>query len=292
MERIVGLGHTSSTLDTEKAVAETSVFWDIKTCPVPPEYDARLVAPCIKRYLKYLGYSGPLTIIALGLLADVPDGILRAVSSTGIVLNNVPFRGSTGILETMCEWTESHPPPANMMLISSNPSTFPQILRKPHYSGYNIFELCPYDSPNPESLWKDFLLKDSGALKEDMCNGTCETASWLCTVCYDHFCQGFENFTTHFSSEEHEVMATWIDNQLVAVTSVFWDIKRCPVPAGCDARRVGPTIKQYLAELGYSGPLTIYAFGLLTDIPDDVLLAVSSSGIVLNHIALNDIAYG
>jgi len=52
----------------QQAKAVTSVFWDIKTCPVPSEYDARLVGPCIKRHLKNLGYSGPLTISAIGLL--------------------------------------------------------------------------------------------------------------------------------------------------------------------------------------------------------------------------------
>ncbi|XP_010457318.1 PREDICTED: uncharacterized protein LOC104738805 [Camelina sativa] len=269
----------------EEAVAETAVFWDVLTCPVPPEYDARLVAPCIKRYLKNLGYSGPLTIIAIGLLAEVSEEVLQAVYSTGIVLNNVPLGGSEGILGTMYEWTRSFPPPANMMLISSHASIFPHVLRKPLYSGYNIFELCPYDSPNPESLWKDFLLKDSSALKEDMCHGTYETPSWLCSLCYDYFCEGFEDFTTHISSEEHELMATWVDNHAVAATTVFWDITSCPVPAGCDPHRVGPTIRQYLADLGYSGPITINAFGLLTDIPDDVLRAVSSSGIVLNHVS-------
>lgn len=73
----------------KQAVAETSVFWDIKTYPVPPGCDAGVVGPCIKRYLKKLGYSGPLTIIAVGPLIDVPGDVLRALSSTGIVLSLV-----------------------------------------------------------------------------------------------------------------------------------------------------------------------------------------------------------
>lgn len=69
----------------------TLVFWDIKTCPVPSACDASRVAPCIRRFLKDSGYSGPVTIVAVGLLTDVPSDVLQAVSSTGIVLNHVSY---------------------------------------------------------------------------------------------------------------------------------------------------------------------------------------------------------
>lgn len=75
----------------EQVVAVTAVFWDIKKCLVPPGYDARQVGPCIKRCVENLGYSGPLTIFAVGLLTNIPDDVLRAVSSTGIVLYHVPY---------------------------------------------------------------------------------------------------------------------------------------------------------------------------------------------------------
>ncbi|EFH65651.1 predicted protein, partial [Arabidopsis lyrata subsp. lyrata] len=48
-------------------------------------------------------------------------------------------------------------------------------------------------------------------------------------------------------------------------------LEQCPVPPGYDARQVGPCIKRCVENLGYSGPLTIFAVGLLTNIPDDVL---------------------
>ncbi|XP_019091449.1 PREDICTED: uncharacterized protein LOC104743104 [Camelina sativa] len=69
-----------------------------------------------------------------------------------------------------------------------------------------------------------------------------------------------------------------------AVTSVFWDIKTYPVPRDCDPRRVGPCIKQFLKKKGYSGPLTITAIGVLTDVPNDILEGVYSSGVSLNNI--------
>ncbi|EOA36108.1 hypothetical protein CARUB_v10011406mg [Capsella rubella] len=37
-----------------------NVFWDINSCPVPPDCDASMVGPCIKRFLKKEGCSGPL----------------------------------------------------------------------------------------------------------------------------------------------------------------------------------------------------------------------------------------
>lgn len=80
---------------------------------------------------------------------------------------------------------------------------------------------------------------------------------------------------------------TRMDKAAVAVTAVFWDIKWCPVPPDCDPRWVGPCIRQHLEDFGYSGPLTIYAIGTLTDIPEDILRAVSSTGIVLNHFILS-----
>ncbi|CAA0239188.1 unnamed protein product [Arabidopsis thaliana] len=68
--------------------------------------------------------------------------------------------------------------------------------------------------------------------------------------------------------------ATQLDKDDVAVTTVFWDINRCPVPLDCDPCRVGPAFRQYLEDLRYSGPLTIYAIGRLTDISDDILQAM------------------
>ncbi|KAG7597912.1 hypothetical protein ISN44_As06g022220 [Arabidopsis suecica] len=66
-----------------------------------------------------------------------------------------------------------------------------------------------------------------------------------------------------------------------AVTLVCWDIKNCPVPRDCDPRRVGPCIKQFLENKGYSGPLKIIAIGPLEGIPKGILSGVYSSGISL-----------
>ncbi|KAG7574537.1 NYN domain limkain-b1-type [Arabidopsis suecica] len=254
----------------------TLVFWDIKTCPVPSACDASRVAPCIRRFLKDSGYSGPVTIVAVGLLTDVPSDVLQAVSSTGIVLNHVSY-GSVGILSTIYDWINFNDPPTNIMFISSNPS-----LHIPANKGYNIFRLFPCDSPNPESLWKDFLLEAS--LKEDKCTETGEPARWLCSVCFKVNGQGFENFTTHLNTLEHAQEASYMDERAKSVM-VFWDINRFPVPPGYDPRRVGPCIKRFLKNEGYSGRITIVVIGLLSDVPVDVLRDLSSTtGIVLRNV--------
>ena len=43
--------------------------------------------------------------------------------------------------------------------------------------------------------------------------------------------------------------------------AVWWDMKDCPVPEGIDAHRVRPSIEGALKEQGYSGPVSITAYG-------------------------------
>ncbi|KAF3502966.1 hypothetical protein F2Q69_00043941 [Brassica cretica] len=53
-------------------MAKTWVFWDINSCPVPKDYDARLVGSSIESALKKAGYcEGDLTITAIGNLSHI-----------------------------------------------------------------------------------------------------------------------------------------------------------------------------------------------------------------------------
>jgi len=69
------------------------VFWDIINSPVPDGCDPRVVRPSIKRLLENEGYCGPLTVTAVGKLANVPTDTLRALYSSGIHLIISPFGG-------------------------------------------------------------------------------------------------------------------------------------------------------------------------------------------------------
>ncbi|XP_019085833.1 PREDICTED: uncharacterized protein LOC104714205 [Camelina sativa] len=141
----------------EEALAETFVFWDMKQFPVPSGFDALQVLPCITRFLEKYGYSGPLTITAVGDPSRIPGHIFHALSLTGIRLYHVPtkiLRRDTMSLMSHCMSENS--PPANIMGICG-PRSFP-----PPLSGYNIFRPFSYSSPHQDFiLWKSLILATS-----------------------------------------------------------------------------------------------------------------------------------
>ncbi|KAL1224204.1 hypothetical protein V5N11_034349 [Cardamine amara subsp. amara] len=184
----------------EEAVAVTSVFWDIKMFPVPPGFDARRVGPCIKRLLEKYGYFGPLTINAVGLLTDVHDDILGALSSSGINTYYGPFGASADIMWLFYEWTQKNPPPTNILAICDRTGLRPT-------REFNIFGPFSYSSPRyfrqEDAInWISLILAESEAVGEDTCS---ETGEYFCSICYryDHPGQGFESFKRHLSSLEH-----------------------------------------------------------------------------------------
>ncbi|XP_023646009.1 uncharacterized protein LOC17874409 [Capsella rubella] len=79
-----------------------------------------------------------------------------------------------------------------------------------------------------------------------------------------------------------------------AATTVFWDIMKCPVPDGLNPGLVLPCIRRFLDRNGYRGPLTVTAFGKLSDVPTEILRQVYSSGISLSivtpcHLDISDL---
>lgn len=105
----------------EEAAALTFVFWDIKSFPLPPGFDARRLHLCIKRLLEKYGYFGPLTI------------------TSGSTLSH--------------DWIREISPPANILGIC-HPSALP-----PPQSGYNLFRPFSYSSRlNDAILWESLIL--------------------------------------------------------------------------------------------------------------------------------------
>ena len=66
--------------------------------------------------------------------------------------------------------------------------------------------------------------------------------------------------------------------------AVWWDMKECPVPEGIDAHRVRPSIEGGFKELGYSGPVSITAYGDQKQTPEYLLRALSSTGVAVVHV--------
>ncbi|KAF2560248.1 hypothetical protein F2Q70_00018832 [Brassica cretica] len=69
-----------------------------------------------------------------------------------------------------------------------------------------------------------------------------------------------------------------------AKTSVWWDIENCAVPKGYDAHGITQKLTTALANMNYCGPLSISSYGNTDLIPKAVQLALSSTGISLNHV--------
>ncbi|XP_020869459.1 uncharacterized protein LOC9325474 isoform X1 [Arabidopsis lyrata subsp. lyrata] len=178
----------------ENLEAVTSVYWDIKMRPVPPGCDPHRVGPCIKRFLENKGYSGPLTITAMGALEDVPYDILRGVHSSGIGLDCIPYGFSISLERHIYEFMDWNPPPANVMVISDAKHSASDDVFGLQSKGYNIVE-PPCDSH------ESFFLADSRALE-----ACCETSEYLlgdlyCWVCCRHF---DKNFTFHLACKRHQ----------------------------------------------------------------------------------------
>ncbi|KAJ1292087.1 hypothetical protein BS78_02G365400 [Paspalum vaginatum] len=67
-------------------------------------------------------------------------------------------------------------------------------------------------------------------------------------------------------------------------TSVWWDIENCQVPRNCDAHLIAQNMSSALAAAGYTGPITISAYGDTNCVANHVQHALSSTGISLNHV--------
>ncbi|KAG7563421.1 Zinc finger C2H2 superfamily [Arabidopsis suecica] len=298
--------------------SKTTVWWDIERCPLPHVYDASLVGPCIDRALQYLGYLGPISITAIGNLKHTPDHVLRALSSSGILVKHVP-NGTSCIFAQLFAWELQSRPPATFMLISDSPvrSDLHHSLESLEEKGYNILVVYRH-KPQPGMI-TSFQWLQWESLLANTCNTQLtrkrqllqESARFSCTLCHVAF-QSRKYFETHLKGEKHEMneyllgpdspflelnIATTMTEQLKTTLEnvvvnpgadssqykgvVWWDIDRCPVPNGYDASLVGPRMLQ---SFGFYDPLTIIAIGSLRYTSCHVMRAISSSGIVSKHV--------
>jgi len=69
-----------------------------------------------------------------------------------------------------------------------------------------------------------------------------------------------------------------------AKTSVWWDIENCAVPRVCDPHAIAQNISSALVQMNYRGPVSISAYGDTHGIHSTAQQALSSTGIVLNHV--------
>ncbi|XP_010435143.1 PREDICTED: uncharacterized protein LOC104719010 isoform X2 [Camelina sativa] len=214
--------------EEENEEVKTLVWWNINSCPIPPDYDPCQVGPRILSALKNSEVSGPVTITAIGRLTHNPnapdDGVLRELSSTGIALIY-----SKELQTNLFMWMERNPPPANIMLISG-PKELESLARTLYsieLDGYTIFLAYPHRDPASAWLWKSFLFgvdkewlwtsileddMDSGStdskqeitrlVLQDKCSETGESP-WSCSMCF-FAGQNFEDLSIHLKSDDHK----------------------------------------------------------------------------------------
>lgn len=69
-----------------------------------------------------------------------------------------------------------------------------------------------------------------------------------------------------------------------AKISVWWDLHNCRVPNGQDPHSVVQNINSALINSNYVGAVTIFAYADTTRVPPPIINALSSTGVVLNHV--------
>ncbi|KAJ3683892.1 hypothetical protein LUZ60_014119 [Juncus effusus] len=69
-----------------------------------------------------------------------------------------------------------------------------------------------------------------------------------------------------------------------AKTSVWWDIENCMVPRGTDPNPIAQNISTALACAGFTGPISISAYGDTGQLSSTIQHALSSTGISLHHV--------
>ncbi|KAL0728113.1 hypothetical protein Bca4012_024206 [Brassica carinata] len=208
-------------------VATTTVLWDTNSCPLPGRIDPRLAGPSMKSALKNSGYTGPITITAVGNLErTLRPELLEPLFSYGISLANISSRYCSSQLY---DWRMSAQPPATLMLICG-PTTL-EILFESIFricdEGYTILVAHPGRKRGSEWIWKSFLsvfLESgsgksflaiiiskavsepvsffSGSSEEALEDKSSATGVVTCDMC-EFMGFSFKDLTTHFSSDEH-----------------------------------------------------------------------------------------
>ncbi|CAH8269541.1 unnamed protein product [Arabidopsis lyrata] len=292
----------------EYATAKIAVWWDMKCCPIPEGYDARLVRPSIEAAFNELGYSGPVSITGYGDQRQTPCHILRGLSSTGVAVAQIKSESTCSLMySNMLEWRDHNPPPATMMLISDQwQDVFSwDLARLQQHTKYNLFLSYSTKSnigsalePCGKWTWTKLLATKRELVQDQKCCSRELSAMFYCKSC-SYQGQSVEGFRKHLSTRKHAVREvtnrihpeldyltrTWAKDYpakpeyATAQIAVWWDMMDCPIPEGYDARQVRPSLEAAFKKLGYSGPVSITAYGDHNKTPDYILRELSSTGV-------------
>ncbi|XP_019101786.1 PREDICTED: uncharacterized protein LOC104789994 [Camelina sativa] len=306
----------------EYATAKIAVWWDMVDCPIPEGYEAHRVRPSIEGAFKKLGYYGPVSITAYGDQTQTPDYLLRGLSSTGVSVAHASTESTCALMYSdMVEWRGYNPPPATMMFISNQVDhVFSlDLVRLQQETLYNLFlaysvssKAIPALETSAEWRWNKLLeskTKKTRVVKKYEEEEDIDPAMFYCKSCDIDF-QSLRKLRKHLSSRYHAIEAVicptpreispvttkWGRNYpakpeyATAKILVLWDMVDCPIFEGYEAHRVRPSIEGAFKELGYSGPVSITAYGDQSQTPDHLLRGLSSTGVAVAH-AITEVRY-
>ncbi|KAF3571259.1 hypothetical protein F2Q69_00060725 [Brassica cretica] len=246
--------------------AKIVAWWDMKDCPIPEGYDARRVRPSIERACKERGF------LVLSPSLPMPTKQKPLITT---------FKRSL---------------PLESLLHIPYPRTRYKLFMAYSVESYKDFFLLR----NAIWLWNKLLEEGGGA---PLVAGGLSSAMFYCKSC-EFDCQSLEKFRKHLSSYKHGreeftsarwytrlecVTKTWRRNyratpeHATAKIQVWWDMVKCPIPEGYDARLIRPSIEASFKKIGYSGPVSITAYADYKETPHHHLVALSSTGVDLAH---------
>ncbi|CAN7022173.1 unnamed protein product [Brassica rapa subsp. trilocularis] len=207
----------------ELATSKTIVWWDMDSCPLPNGYEPSRVGPRIDTELKNQGYNGPLTIIGIGNLEGVPHDFLKALSSGGVVIKQLPLGSDmmSCVRRALFSREPRFEPPLSMMLITAvHADLLEDVIcvffnRGPRYNLLLAFPaVTEHADPEPPTLLVDNfggewvwdrlgLLKDPGSANYDTRRQDTGCESHCCGLCDDFSSDSFDDFKAHLDSPQH-----------------------------------------------------------------------------------------
>ncbi|XP_048590738.1 uncharacterized protein LOC125575731 [Brassica napus] len=207
----------------ELATSKTIVWWDMDSCPLPNGYEPSRVGPRIDTELKNQGYNGPLTIIGIGNLEGVPHDFLKALSSGGVVIKQLPLGSDmmSCVRRALFSREPRFEPPLSMMLITAvHAELLEDVIcvffnRGPRYNLLLAFTaVTEHADPEPPTLLVDNfggewvwdrlgLLKDPGSPNYDTRRQDTGCELHCCGLCDDFSSDSFDDFKAHLDSPQH-----------------------------------------------------------------------------------------
>uniref|UniRef100_A0A0D3C5Y2 NYN domain-containing protein n=1 Tax=Brassica oleracea var. oleracea TaxID=109376 RepID=A0A0D3C5Y2_BRAOL len=268
--------------DAAAKTGKIAVWWDMKDCPVTEGIDAHRVRPSIEGGFRELGYSGPVSIKAYGDQKRTPDHLLQALSSTGVAVVHIRSESTCALMyNDMVKWREDNLPPATMMIITNQildvfQLDLARLQQRTRYDLFLAYSVKPraelYLATREVWLWEKLLLGTTTSTSAD-------TAGELSIeVLYP---QPTQLLSVTFNWGKNYAATP---ENATAKIHVFWDMFDCPIPGGYDPRRVRPSLEGAFKKLGYSGPVSITAYGDHKQTSDVHLQALSTTGIDVAHV--------